>query len=1051
MRSPFLVSLALLAAVLTDAPARAAAEVVQPIVVDAASDGRAFEGIGGVSAGGAARLLRDYPERERTEVLRYLFAPRYGASLQLLKVEIGGDTDTTAGAEPSHMRAPTELDCDRGYEWWLMEQAKILNPHIKLLGLEWGAPAWVGEGTGTLWTNSNVAYQLAWLDCATLRGLPIAYLGGWNEWGHSKAWFQLMKAGLRARHPDTKLIAADSYSWALADELVADPAFSDAVDVVGMHHTCGGNQSLFEHCSPSETARGLRQPLWSTEQSALDFNAAASSLARKINRSYIDGRYTATMFWSVAASSYENVPLAGRGLVLANHPWSGYYRIGKVVWALAHTTQFAEPGWRYVDTGSGYLSSRGSYVSLRNPETGDYSVVVETTGATAPQTVAVAPAGDASTGPLRVWATDLASDDSSAWFRYAGSLAPGAEFVAQPDHLYSFTTTAGQRKGGEAPSAGAGARFPLPYREGFERYGYGQSPRYVADMNGAFETAPCRSRRGTCLEQVVGAQPVAWSRAGRAAPATLVGDPRWWGDYRVGVDVNILQPGGHVELLGRVDSRRGFRAFGIAGYHLRLATNGGWRLYAESASGRKATLARGRSDMNALQRWHRLTLEFAGTHVKALLDGRVVADVANAQHPNGHVGVATGGYYGAQFDNLSVSRSGPSAAFVPHARMRAGASSFVYETYVNKDHRPAAAIDDRPSTRWVASDPLPQSLTLELDRPRDVYRLMYTPHVASTNPLGAITRYEVAVSADGTTYAPVASGSWPASADTKLAHWPTARSVRFVRLTAREAVGGQVVAGDVQVGVPATGYYVTTRRGDVQAFGEAVFRGSLGRTPAAPVVGIASRPRGTGYWLVTAKGNVYTFGDAPWRGSLAGRRLAAPVVGIAATRGGRGYWLATRAGRVYRFGSARRYGSLARRRLRAPIVAFAAHPSGRGYWLVSAKGTVFGFGAARSRGSATASRRAPIVSFAPTGTGSGYWLVTARGKVHAFGDAPWYGPVSGRIPGRVVAVTASPGRGGYWLTTAGGRVFNFGVAARYGGVAGELTRAARITGHAAVR
>ncbi|HEV3407882.1 MAG TPA: discoidin domain-containing protein [Gaiellaceae bacterium] len=1050
MRSPLLVSFAALVAVAVS-PTPAAGQPVQRIVVDAASEGRTFEGIGGVSAGGAARLLRDYPEPERTEVLRYLFAPRYGASLQLLKVEIGGDTDTTAGAEPSHMRAPTELTCNRGYEWWLMEEAKKLNPSIKLLGLEWGAPAWVGEGAGTLWTNSNVAYQLGWLDCAAARGLPIDYVGGWNEWGHDKTWFQLMKAGLRTRHPSTKLIAADSYSWALAADLVGDPAFSDAVDVVGMHHTCGSNQSLFEDCSTSETARGLRQPLWSTEQSALDFNAAASSLARKINRSYIDGRYTATMFWSVVASSYENLPLAGRGLVLANHPWSGYYRIGKVVWALAHTTQFAEPGWRYVDGGSGDLSLRGSHVSLRNPETGDYSVVVETTGASAPQTVAVAPVGAVSTAPLHVWATDLASDDSSAWFRYVGPLAPGAEFVARPDHLYSFTTTTGQSKGGDAPSAGAGTRFPLPYREGFERYGYGQSPRYVADMNGAFETAPCRSRPGSCLEQVVTTEPVAWSRAGRAAPVTLVGDPRWWGDYKVGVDVNILQPGGHVELAGRVDSRRGFSGFGIAGYRLRLATNGAWRLYTESASGRKATLARGRRDVSALQRWHRLVLEFAGSHVKARLDGDVLADVATSEHPNGHVGVATGGYYRAQFDNLSVSRSGPWPSFVPHAHMRASASSFVYETYVNKDHRPAAAIDDRPSTRWLSSDPLPESLTLELDRPRDVHQLAYTPHVASTNPHGAITRYEVAVSADGATYAPVAFGSWPATSDTKVAYWPTARGVKFVRLTAVEAIGGQVAVGDVQVGVPTTGYYVATRRGGVHAFGKAVARGVRGQTPAARVVGMASRPRGTGYWLATAKGNVYTFGDAAWRGSLAGRRLAAPVIAIAATRDGRGYWLATRDGRVYPFGSARRYGSLARRRPPARVVAFAAHPSGRGYWLVTAEGTVFGFGRARSRGSATPSRRYPIVSFAPTGTGSGYWLATAKGKVHAFGDAPWYGPVAGRVPGRVVALTASPGGGGYWLTTADGRVLNFGAAPPYGGVTREGARATRIAGHAAVR
>jgi hypothetical protein len=35
------------------------------------------------------RLLVDYVEPQRTEVLDYLFKPNFGASLQILKVEIG--------------------------------------------------------------------------------------------------------------------------------------------------------------------------------------------------------------------------------------------------------------------------------------------------------------------------------------------------------------------------------------------------------------------------------------------------------------------------------------------------------------------------------------------------------------------------------------------------------------------------------------------------------------------------------------------------------------------------------------------------------------------------------------------------------------------------------------------------------------------------------------------------------------------------------------------------------------------------------------------------
>ena len=53
--------------------------------------------------------------------------------LDILKVEMGGDTDSTEGAEPSHMHGgPGDENYNRGYEWWLMKEAKARNPDIKL-------------------------------------------------------------------------------------------------------------------------------------------------------------------------------------------------------------------------------------------------------------------------------------------------------------------------------------------------------------------------------------------------------------------------------------------------------------------------------------------------------------------------------------------------------------------------------------------------------------------------------------------------------------------------------------------------------------------------------------------------------------------------------------------------------------------------------------------------------------------------------------------------------------------------------------------------------
>src|ERR1700677_4558988 len=153
-----------LAGVVAAAPPSHAATTTT-ISVNGTSAGLTFGGIGAISGGGGnSRLLTDYPAAEQQEILDYLFKPDYGASLQILKVEIGGDTNSTDGSESSIEHTSGAVDCNNGYEWWLMEQAKALNPNIKFYGLAWGAPGWIGS---TFWTTDTINYLVSWLNCAT--------------------------------------------------------------------------------------------------------------------------------------------------------------------------------------------------------------------------------------------------------------------------------------------------------------------------------------------------------------------------------------------------------------------------------------------------------------------------------------------------------------------------------------------------------------------------------------------------------------------------------------------------------------------------------------------------------------------------------------------------------------------------------------------------------------------------------------------------------------------------------------------------------------------
>jgi hypothetical protein len=67
-----------------------------------AAHGPEFHGLGGCSAGTGPRLLVDYPEPARSTLLDYLFLPNHGASLDIIKLEIGGEGDSTTGTESSH-------------------------------------------------------------------------------------------------------------------------------------------------------------------------------------------------------------------------------------------------------------------------------------------------------------------------------------------------------------------------------------------------------------------------------------------------------------------------------------------------------------------------------------------------------------------------------------------------------------------------------------------------------------------------------------------------------------------------------------------------------------------------------------------------------------------------------------------------------------------------------------------------------------------------------------------------------------------------------------
>jgi hypothetical protein len=63
------------------------------IVLNGAGPSKTYDGHGALSAGASSRLLYDYVEPQRSQILDYLFKPGFGASLHVLKARV----DTTSG------------------------------------------------------------------------------------------------------------------------------------------------------------------------------------------------------------------------------------------------------------------------------------------------------------------------------------------------------------------------------------------------------------------------------------------------------------------------------------------------------------------------------------------------------------------------------------------------------------------------------------------------------------------------------------------------------------------------------------------------------------------------------------------------------------------------------------------------------------------------------------------------------------------------------------------------------------------------------------------
>lgn len=649
------------------------------VVIDGGRPGPVFQGIGAISGGGGnSRLLIDYPAREREQILDYLFTPHFGASLQMLKLEIGGGGFSSDGSEPSVEPIPGGLDCGAGYEFWLARQALARNPAIKLYGLQWSAPSWVSDVHGGLWSTADVHYVVDWLRCAKENGLTVSYVGGWDEryqgTADQRAWFVNLRRALDlAGFTGTQIVAADQTpqlreglggplgyfpllaSGTVADEMTADPAFARAVGVLGVHDTCGLPTTGYL-CVMAAGARTLAvrmgKPLWESELGATPSTGTdpaqpgPGALARALNDAYDEAGISGILVWPLVDALPQDLPHENRGLVWADQPWDGSYSVTPLTWVIAQTTQFTTPGWRHVDGADGGLPAKGSYDTYEAPDRSAWTLVAQTSVATTSQQVTVHVIGGLPARVVHVWSTNLRG--SGQFVRSADITPHDGTFTAvlQPGFVYTFTTTTGQsRAGGHPPTVPAAGPMPLPYTAAPDAAG---TARMLSPIEGSFGYI-----HGVLTQTTVG-EPVEWRYLGlSAAPYAIVG---WdtWRDYTVSASV-LLPPSGSASpppgaaLIARFQGFVGTTVGRFRGYELKVSSDGAWQLTANGPA--PVTLASGRV---AAARAYAMSLSTRGTTISASINGARVATVINGAYPDGPAGLASLGYYPVQYPTFGV-------------------------------------------------------------------------------------------------------------------------------------------------------------------------------------------------------------------------------------------------------------------------------------------------------------------------------------------------------------------------------------------------------------
>ena len=155
-------------------------------------------GFGAAMTDSSAWLLQnELTTAQRDKLMRQLFSPESGIGMNYLRVPMGASDFTASGFYTYNDNPPGGTDefqqhfsiaHDEAYIIPRLQQARTLNPELKLMGSPWSAPAWMktnnsllGGSLKTQWEAAYARYLAKFVQAYEAEGLPIDTLTLQNE------------------------------------------------------------------------------------------------------------------------------------------------------------------------------------------------------------------------------------------------------------------------------------------------------------------------------------------------------------------------------------------------------------------------------------------------------------------------------------------------------------------------------------------------------------------------------------------------------------------------------------------------------------------------------------------------------------------------------------------------------------------------------------------------------------------------------------------------------------------------------------------------------